>query len=284
MGLCLLISTGSFVQSTKLPEARPHGPLGDVDNSFLTEYNSRSSALAATNPPYVEISGSSLFLHHGGQKPDSQRVLDDKYHALKDVTHVPFTVYLHLYSQTDTELSDEQLGQLKTLQTAINTAENALSAGGFSEAQSARQNLILDGSTRFLQAAIDTKRVSRASLETFARTMSPLMLQNADEAGCYQVQATHAQVMKWKPTLTSGEWNHLIALNKGSHQARYRNAATLYFAWLLHGDSPGWAYPGESERVIYAESLFGNQTTENELIGILIDEDASRAFFGNECA
>lgn len=272
----------SFAQTPRLPKSVPDGPLGDIDSMFLTEYGLRSAALTGTNPPYVEVVGSSLYLHHGGQKVDTRRVLPLIYHALKDVTHVPFIVYLHLGPLVDVSLSDEQIRQLRALEAGIAAAEDALLTGGFNEVQTARQKQILDGSIRFVQAAIDAKQINRSSLERFARTMSPLMLQNADEAGCYQVQSTHTQMMKWKSALSSDEWNRIIAVNKGSHQARYRNAATLYFEWLFHGSSPRWAYPGESARVVYAESLFGDQTAADEMIAVLIDEDASRAFFGNE--
>lgn len=278
---CLFFSlwTSLFAQ---LPKPVPDGPLGDIDNTFLAEYGARSKELLATNPHYVEVVGSSLYLHHGGQNVDKQRVLPSIYHALKDVTHVPFTVYLWLSPLADVSLTNDQIDQLKTLGAGIAAAENALQAGGFDEVQMVRQTKILDGCMQFVQTVIATKRVDHASLEKFAGTMSPLMLQNADDAGCYQVQSTHAQMMKWKSTLSSDEWNQLIAVNKGSHQARYRNAATLYFAWLFHGTSPRWAYPGESSRVIYAEALFGNQSAGDEMISVLIDADASRAFFGNE--
>jgi hypothetical protein len=260
----------------------PDGPLGNVDSAFLTEYVARSKATTAENPPYVEVVGSSLYLHHGGQAPDAQRVLPTIYHALKDVTHVPFTVYLRLSPRVGISLSDDQIGQLQVLNAQIAAAEDALQTGGFNAVQTERQKQILDGSKAFVQSVAAAKRLDRTSLDNFAHTMSPWMLQNADDAGCYQVQTTHAQMMKWKATLSSDEWTHLIAVNKGAHQARYRNAATQYFDWLFQGTSPRWAYPGESSRVLYAESLPPNQTGGDELVAVLIDADASRAFFGNE--
>src|SRR5882724_9046545 len=82
----------------------PDGPLGEVDTAFLTENVARSKTKTAENPPYVEILGSSLILHQAGQQPDSQRVLPTIYHALKDVTHVPFTIYLRLSPLVGTPL------------------------------------------------------------------------------------------------------------------------------------------------------------------------------------
>jgi hypothetical protein len=275
----LLTAAQCFAQ---FPKPVPDGPLGEVDTAFLTEYVARSNALTAENRPYVEILGSRLSLHYEGKEPDTQRALPTIYHALKDVTHVPFTIYLYLSPLLGLSLSDEQIGRLQVLNAEIAAAEDSLKTGEFNDVQSERQKRILDGSRAIVQGVVSAKRLDRASLETFARTMSPLMLQNADEAGCYQVQSTHAQMMKWKPVLSASEWNQLIALNKGVHQARYRNVAAQYFAWLFQGTSPPWAYPGESSRVVYAESLPANQTGGDELVAVLIDADASRAFFGNE--
>src|SRR5258708_35133401 len=142
----------------------PDGPLGDVDTAFLTEYVARSKATTAENPPYVEVLGSSLILHHGGQQPDSQRVLPNIYHALKDVTHIPFTVYLRLSPLVGTSLSDEQIGQLQVLNALIAAAEAALQTGGFSDVQTERQKHILDGSKAFIQSIVATKHVDRTSL------------------------------------------------------------------------------------------------------------------------
>jgi len=149
---------------------------------------------------------------------------------------------------TGVPLSDDEIAQLQVLKTEIVDSENALQTGGFSEAQTVRQKQILDGSNAFLQSVIRAKHVDRTSLDGFTHAMAPLMLQNADEAGCYQIQTTHAQMMKWKTILSNDEWTHLIAVNKSVHQARYRHAATQYFEWLFQGKAPRWAYPGESAR------------------------------------
>lgn len=274
----VLAAAQCFAQS---PQPVPDGPLGDADTAFLTEYGARSKAITAENPPYVEMLGSSLILHHGGQK-DAQPVLPTIYHALKDVAHIPFTAYLRLSPLVGVSLSDEQIGQLQALNVQIAAAEGALQTGGFNEVQIERQKQILDGSKAFVRGVIAAKRIDRTSLYNFVHAMSPLILQNADEAACHQVQLTHAQMMKWKAILSNAEWTHLIAVNRGGHQARYRNLATQYFQWLFQGTSPRWAYPGESSRVLYVESLAPNQMGGDQLVAVLIDADASRAFFGNE--
>jgi len=70
-------------------------------------------------------------------------------------------------------------------------------------------------------------------------------------------------------------------VNLARHQARYRNAATQYFHWLFGDSTPAWAYPGESMRVIFAETLGKNGTSIDESTTVEIDADASQAFFND---
>lgn len=265
------------------PQA-PINPLDDVDANFLKAYVARVQALKATNPPFVEVSGSSLFLHIHGKEPIKVRVLtDDPYHHLKDVAHVPFTLYLLLNGRGGTALSDNQLAPLRDFQAKLLTAQAVLDREGFDAEQLGRQRRILDSSVQFVNAVLSSKVVDDAGLKAYARAMAPFMLKNAEEAGCFQVRETHKQMLAWKPLFTDEhEWQSLHVVIKSSHQPRYRDAATQYFAWLLGGTSPAWALPGETSRVIYAESLFDNDTAGDELMDVLVDFEAGRDFFGDD--
>ena len=160
-----------------------------------------------------------------------------------------------------TALTDDQLALLRDFQYKLLAVESALDTEGFDSEQLARQRSILDPSVQFISAALSSKLVRDADLKDYARAMTPLMLKNAEDAACFQVRATHKQMLAWKPLFSDDhEWQSLHVVIKNSHQARYRDAATQYFAWLLGGTSPTWALPGETSRVIYAESLIGNDT------------------------
>lgn len=235
--------------------------------------------------PYVVVSGSKLILHWraGSTKdPDEQKGIPDTYHALKDVAHVPFSVYLLLTPVEKGFVTlDQQKAALITLKDRIEAAKPSLTGNYFSKEQIHRQERILDTSERLVVAVLKGESVSRTALSGFAAEMGPLMLQNAWDAGCEQINTTHAQMMMWKKQLTSEEWGKLIAVNLARHQARYRNAATQYFHWLFQDNGPTWSYPGESTRVIFAETLGKDGTSIDELTIVEIDADASQAFFSN---
>src|SRR5689334_2783636 len=79
----------------------PPGPLGDVDQSFLDSYCALQVGVFAHQTPYVVVSGSKLILHWGAgssKDPDEEKGIPDTYHALKDIAHVPFSIYLLLTS------------------------------------------------------------------------------------------------------------------------------------------------------------------------------------------
>ena len=262
------------------PPLIPPGPLGDLDQLFIASYTSSRSEFIQTAPPFIVVSGSNLILHRNGQK-DTVRVIPDLYHALKDIAHIPFTVYLQLspVAESGAPLTDESAISLRTLLTRIDAVQGVLAASGYTPDEIARQKEILNESQAIVASTLKSSRLDRATLDAFTHRMGPLMLLNAGDAGCLQIQATHAQMMKWKETLSPVEWNRLVVVNRARHQARYRNAATQYFHWLFNDSAPSWSYPGESMRVIYVESLGPNEDASDEFGTVLIDEKASMAFF-----
>ncbi len=258
-------------------------PLGDLDSSFLEAYTSLMASVTKAGRPYIVVAGSNLEFHRKGQQ-ESVRVLPDIYHALKDVAHIPFTIYLRLVAAADSgmPLTDEQLAQLRSFSSQLVSGRTALTAAGFDAVQLYRQQKIFDDSMSLLNSTIAAKQISKSALESFTRGVAPLLLADADDAACYQIQATHNQMMKWKSVLTSEEWTHLVVVNMSGHQPRYRNVETQYFGWLFNTQGPQWSYPGESVRMIYAESLSPGQGADAELASVEIDAAAARAFFGNE--
>jgi hypothetical protein len=263
----------------------PEGPLGEVDRSFLDSYCGLQLATFAHQTPYVVVSGSRLILHWraaSNKKPDEEKGIPDTYHALKDVAHVPFSAYLLLTPvEKGYTTLDKQKPALTTLKDRIEGAKASLDPKYFSKEQIEWQREILDTSEDLIALTLKTGTISRTTLSVFAAKMGPLLLHNAWDAGCEQIKTTHAQMMAWKKQLTSDEWANLVAVNVARHQARYRNAATQYFHWLFGDSGPAWAYPGESMRVIFAETLGKDGTSIDELTTVEIDAEASQAFFSN---
>lgn len=275
-----LVLVGSLPAQTGPPPIPP-GALGDVDTVFLDEYAARIHAITKVHPLYIEVSGNNLILHRNGQE-ESKPVIPDIYHALKDVSHVPFLLYLRLSPLSSKEqLSETEIAGLKTLSAQVSAARDALSTGGFNAVQMKRQQRIMDSSLTLLHTTMEAKRIRRTTLEGFTHAMAPLLLADVDDAACDAVQGMHAQMMQWKSSMTAEEWKRITVINPGMFQPRYRSLGTQYFGWLFPAPAPAWAYPGENERVIYSEFLHPHRDSAALLASILIDADTATAFFGN---
>jgi hypothetical protein len=276
----VVLIEGSLAQTG--PPPQPANPLGEVNTLFLNEYVARVDAITQVHPLYVEVSGDNLILHRNGQE-ESKRVLPDIYHALKNVSHVPLLLYLRLAPLSSSQqISETGIAGLETLSAKISAARDALSTSGFNDVQVIRQRRIVDSSLALLRSTVEAKRIPRSRLEGYTHSMAPLLLANADDAACYAIGEMHAQMMRWKSSLTANEWERLVVINPGVFQPRYRSLATQYFGWLFRAPAPAWAYPGENERVIYSEFQHPHRDSGELLASILIDADASTAFFGNK--
>jgi hypothetical protein len=164
----------------------------------------------------------------------------------------------------------------------IAAAESSLGDAGATPDELARRREIVGASGNLLAGVGDRGRVQRSELDSFARAMGPLLAASTDDAGCRLVRALDGQVERWRATMSAEEWSRLVVVIRASHQARYRNAVTQYFAWKLGpADGPPGSYPGESARVIYAESLRRDDEPLDLGASVALDAELSRAFLGD---
>ena len=113
----------------------------------------------------------------------------------------------------------------------------------------ARQKEILDSSLRFLQEVLHPEKNHPPDLTVYCQRMGPLVLANASDAARAEIDATHAQMMRWKKELTREEWSRLQVIVIGSQMPRRGNLDVQYFAHLL-------GLKGEGPRLTYAEGLW----------------------------
>src|SRR5262249_53218961 len=159
----------------------------------------------------------------------SKIVTQDVYHVLKAIAHVPFGIYLNLEPASGGNLPGETIEKLKDYQSKILAARDDLMHRNLKPEQQQRLSSIIQTSLDFIGATLTSGKVSEPQLENFAHSVGPLMYQSASEAGCLQIQAMHAAILEWRKTLGCSEWGKVFFLNRGMHQARYRNVGTQYF-------------------------------------------------------
>jgi hypothetical protein len=113
-----------------------------------------------------------------------------------------------LLSPVDTGIVDlkSQTDAVDMLFNRIENAKTEINSEWFSTDEIERQHQILDQSAALIRQVLQAQTVSHDSLRDFAKRMGPLMLANAWDVVCAQIKATHNQMMIWKESLSSEDW------------------------------------------------------------------------------
>ena len=151
-------------------------------------------------------------------------------------------------------------------------AGQALARAELTEDQRDQAGTILDRCRTWAIAARDQNRLSPQAFRELAHQLRPAILAIVREAGRLRIDGCHAVVSRWKRELTPEEWSRLRVIISSTQMLRKENLMVQYFARLL-------GEPGESNRIIYAESI-NEEPRALHLLGIhLVDTAAAQALF-----
>ena len=131
---------------------------------------------------------------------------------------------------------------------------------------------MLKGCKQFVNKVLRAGRVSRGELIGFIRQNVGHAQENLDRATAYRIDNYHAQATAWRAELGPEKWAALRVVIPGSSMARRHSLTTQYFAKLL-------GEPGESDRIVYAESLFDEQKALERLGTHMFDMQIGEDFF-----
>jgi hypothetical protein len=247
-------------------------PLITLNNAFRGEYSRAKTEALLKAGPLIIVEGTKVVLVRNGERTESE-IQPPIYQALKAVAHIPFAVFL-IFDQSDTgELTEERLAELRDYRKLIVDAKSSLDGRGFSETQLQRQQKIIDDSLAFLDAAIENRQVEKTALDDFAKQMTPVLLENVDEAARIELDALHSHVTEWRNEMTPDDWKAVHVVVMVAHMPRDDELTVQYFQRLLDE-------PIEGHRIICAEGLWEEPRALDLLATHLIDGSAGAAFFG----
>ena len=201
-------------------------------------------------------------------------MVDRAYHDLKTVAHTPIAVYCALAREADGPLKEGATRRLKGVLPLIDGALAAFDAGVYDAEDTPRQQAVLEGCKHFVNEVLRSGRVSRSELIRFIRQAVAHAQENLDRATAYRIDNYHAQATAWRTELGPEKWAALRVVIPGSSMARRHSLTTQYFAKLL-------GEPGESDRIVYAESLFDEQKAVERLGTHLFDMQIGEDFFSD---
>jgi hypothetical protein len=140
--------------------------------------------------------------------------------------------------------------------------------------QTERNRSIIADSLKLIDSIVAGKQPSRDERIAYARAMNARVLANTAEAIRAQLDGYHRQMTAWKAQRPADEWNRLTVVVMGMPLPRKNNSAVQYFARLL-------GEPGESQRIVYSESVFDETRALDSLATRAVDTQIGIDFFND---
>jgi hypothetical protein len=268
----------------KLEEARKlpprSGPLAVANVGFhetYTRFVEHILAQLGERFPVFVLIGNDLTLLCDG-KAQCAEVIPARYHELKALAHLAFGVQLALMANGSGRLTDVTASELHAKRSQILNAQAAANALGEAAASQAPVDLL-----RYALALVDQVLaddiVDLKRLRDEIRGLASLAVEAGRLAVRIELEQLHAVVERWRNHLGEARWADLYVVICGNHQPRYREAASQYFARLLHRPE-GFAAERE-ERWLYGEGLDDIDAALDLLARHIVDQRASRFLFGD---
>ena len=256
------------------------GPLSETNRNFHRAYSDLVAItlgrLGGEKDPVIIVAGDNVHLLWNREE-ESTRIVPDQYHNAKALSHVPFGLYLSLQLNGVGDLQESTRQDLgKAIDDAIK-AVDAIAADRLPLEIETINRSIVDRSRRFVDEILESETVEQIYVQAYARSVGPLLLENAAFAAKLELDNLHRQVMIWKERMSQSVWRLLYVVICAGHQPRYRQTAKQYFQRLLH-EKVGSDARFEN-RVIYAESIRDIPAALDLLARHIIDRQASVAFF-----
>lgn len=268
----------------KLEEARDlpprTGPLAAANLGFQETYTRLvDDALAQLGErlPVLVMIGDDLTLLCDG-KVQREEMIPASYHELKALGHIAFGVQLTLIANGSGPLTDVTANELRAKRAQILEARAAVDALSKPVASQLPADLLRHAlalaDRPLADGIVDLKR-----LHHDIRALASLALEMGRLAVRIELERLHALVGRWRKHLGEERWADLYVVICGNHQPRYREAASQYFARLLH-EPEGFAAERE-ERLLYGEGLNEVDAALDLLARHIVDQRASRILFGD---
>lgn len=249
-------------------------PLLALNDASRSAYRRAKERALARTGPVIFVEGDNLVLKHGDRRTEA-RFTPDVYHTLKTVSHIPLALDVMLTRVLDGgRVGDDLLDELHRYRGLIVGARERVQTLGLEPGQSRRQAEIIGGALEFIDALTRSRTCEPGARAAFTHRMTPLVMANTADAARADLDALHQLVSRWRDQTPADDWNKLTVIVLGRPLPRRDNLAVQYFSRLL-------GEPGESERVVYAESLFDEPMALDLLATRLVDTQVGLDFFGD---
>ena len=267
----LVLSIGVGAGPASAQDAEPD-PLVALNEAFRAQYrNALAAAWARAGPVIVAQEDELIFLRNGSR--EQARIRPPIDHELKAIAHIPLALYVTLTLETG-RVAGPRPAHLEHYHSLLLQARESLPQHRFTAEQLERRQRIVSESAELLEEAIAGRQVTIERLAKFARSVTPLLWANVNEATDSEMTMLYAQMAKWRSRMTPEEWRNLHVVVVGAHMPRQEHLLYQYFARLLGQGQEG-------QRLIYAEAQWQEQQALNLLARHIVDAAVAEPFFGD---
>jgi len=197
------------------------------------------------------------------------------YNKMKTLGHMPLAAFCLLHDHVDRELPESVLAEVESYRAGVESTAETLDTR-----EEAKAGLLAEPSqiyakvTAFLDTVIAKRSVSKAELDSFARSVCDDIEPALAAAACAQLDVCNDIVKLIRERLlTAEQWESLRVLVLGPYMARQGQLFLQYFAQILNTPLEG------DRRIVYFDG--DDLAAAFERLGTtMLDSVASHAIFG----
>lgn len=258
------------------------GVLHALNQSFHSDYNELVSAtvegFGKAHQPVMVFTGDSLILRSDNTRKAS-RIIPPEYHLLKAIDHLPLDLFALVSQWKEGQISQDNLIKLQAHKELIDKVRMQVKTSFTAPELFSRQEAIVHASLLYVTDLLENKMFSKLARDIFCRSLSKLLLANADAAAKMEIENLHAQVSTWRKEIDSVSFKNVYVVIGSSHQARYRETTVQYFEKVLHERIGSTAL--NEKHLVFAESVFDEKGCLSTLARHIIDQKIGLVFFGD---
>ncbi|PTL75294.1 hypothetical protein [Vitiosangium sp. GDMCC 1.1324] len=262
-------------------------PLKALNALFHQQYASARAAYVArlgTGERPVLLMDGTLTLSWQG-KTTRYPVFTSRYHTLKALSHVPFSVYAGLLGNVGPEFSEETKERFRNTRELIPAVLAALD----DPASTTRRDVppeLLDGARTLLRESdtllaecLSRGRPTPERLSRFVQAVRPVLIAHVRAAARDELDQLHQHVRTIRSTMPPAQWERVVVVISVVRQARAREGSLQYFERLL-GEPPTGEGASREGRIVVLEAFGSREPLE--VMGVHeLDRDSAAGLLGD---
>ena len=252
--------------------------LEQLDDRFIAIYEATRARVVEMQKrkALIVIDHDVLRLYYGdGMERDFPGPERPIYNKMKTLGHMPLAAFCLLHDHVDRELPESVLAEVESYRAGVESTAETLDTR-----EEAKAGLLAEPSqiyakvTAFLDTVIAKRSVSKAELDSFARSVCDDIEPALAAAACAQLDVCNDIVKLIRERLlTAEQWESLRVLVLGPYMARQGQLFLQYFAQILNTPLEG------DRRIVYFDG--DDLAAAFERLGTtMLDSVASHAIFG----